>query len=283
MAELSNDTSAGKRAMDAGMVERWGDALLAWARGVMTVERFEASETFFEKVGHYALMLSVILGFLFGTVCAIKSNVMATFSKGLLWVPIVLVLQYTAAKFLSVSRSLIKSSPSQLASESFLSCTAILNLVFGVAALAGLSYSAIKDANLGAFLLGVVFFVLCELLVCLCLNPSTLNISVIPATGAGQEAVGVLTFFMKGLMRLVPIAFGIGSASGVVMIVIAFIQVFRGQSFPELESAGPAGSVILFSASLPLASYLAFILYYLAIDISRAILSLPEKLDALRK
>ena len=41
--------------------------------------------------------------------------------------------------------------------------------------------------------------------------------------------------------------------------------------------------MVLGAVALPLAAYLAFIVYYLSIDVLRAILAVPEKLDALRK
>ncbi|MFH2042694.1 MAG: hypothetical protein ABIJ35_09260, partial [Acidobacteriota bacterium] len=85
--------------------------------------------------------------------------------------------------------------------------------------------------------------------------------------------------------RLVPILFGVGITVGLILLVIDFTGVFGSES--QLTAAWnnapkTAGTITLFGL-LPFLSYIAFVIYYLAIDIIRAILALPGKLDELIK
>ncbi len=267
---------------DAFTAVRWDDQALAWTKSMMTAPRYEALESWVEKAGHYALLAAAALGLIWGIVSAFKSNQLSPFLAGLVWLPIVGVAQYAAFKFSSTSRGLIRSSGSQLSSSSFLACIALWSLLLGLVALAGFTYGAIRMDSLSFFGTGVGLFVAGELVVWLCLNPSLLNIVIIPASTAGEEAIGVLTFFMKTLLRLVPVAFGIGVIVGDLGIFAAIIQLFRSQGFSIVDAPSSAWLVIV-SAALPLIGYVLFLINYLVLDILRAILAIPEKLDAIGK
>ena len=280
----STDTSVEQEATkwDAFIAVRWGDQALAWIRRVMTAARYEALELWVEKAGHYALIVAVILGLIYGIDSALKSNQLSPFLIGIIWIPCVGVAQYGAFKFSSTSRGLIKSSGSQLSSSSFLACLALWSLLLGIIALAGSTYGAIRMDSLSSFGTGLVAFAACELVVWLCLNPSLLNISILPASTAGEEAIGVLSFFMKALLRLVPIAFGVGVIVGDLGILAAIIRLFRGEEF-SMTGAPSSAWLVLGSAALPLIGYVLFLLNYLMLDMIRAVLAIPEKLDVIGK
>lgn len=267
---------------DAFTAVRWGDKILAWAQRVMTAVRFDAIENGVEKSGHYALIVAAGLGLIYGVVGAFKWNQLSPALIGLVWIPCVGVAQFGAFKFASTSRGLIKSSASQLSSTSFLACLALWSLLLGVIALVGLTYDAIRNDSLSTFGTGLVVFAACELGVWLCLNPSLLNISILPASTAGEEAIGVLTFAMKALLRLVPIAFGVGVIIGDCAILAAIIRLFRDQEYSVMGSLSAAW-MVLGSAALPLIGYVLFVVNYLCLDVIRAILSVPEKLDVISK
>jgi hypothetical protein len=268
----------GTKKWDAFTVVRWGDQALAWANRVMTVSRYEALESRVEKIGHYALIAAAALGLIYGIVAAFKWDQLSPFLMGIAWLPCVGVAQYAAFKFSSTARGLIRTSGSQLSSQSFLVCLALWSLILGIITLVGFTYMAIRMDSFSSFGMGVGAFVIFELVVWLCLNPVLLNISIIPASTAGEEAIGVLTFFMKTLLRLVPIAFGVGVIVGDVEIIAAIIRLFRGQEYSVMGVASGAW-MVLGSAALPLIGYVLFVLNYLVLDIIRAILSVPGKLD----
>ena len=280
----STDTSVeqGATKWNAFTAVRWGDKALAWANHVMTAARYEAVESWVEKAGHYALIVAAGLGLIYGIVGAFKWNQLSPAITGVVWIPCVAVAQYTAFKFSSTSRGLIRSSGSQLSSKSFLDSLALWSLLLGGIALVGLTYGAIRADELSTFGSGIVAFAACELVVWLCLNPALLNISILPASTAGEEAIGVLTFFMKALLRLVPIAFGIGVIVGDFQILAGIIRLFRDQEY-SISGASSAGWLVLGSAALPLIGYVLFVLNYLFLDVIRAILAVPEKLDVIAK
>ncbi len=248
----------------------------------MTAVRYEAVESWIEKAGHYALLVAAGLGLIYGVVGAIKCDQLSFVLMGVAWIPCVGVAQYSAYKFSSTSRGLIKTSSSQLSSGAFLTCLALWNLLLGVISFIGLTYCAIKIDSLSVFMSGIVAFAICELVVWLCLNPSLLNINIVPASTAGEEAVGFLTFAMKALLRLVPIAFGIGIIVGDFLMLSSLIVLFRDE---ELWMTIGFSSVffVLGSAALPLIGYVLFVLNYLFLDVIRAILSIPAKVDAIAK
>jgi len=169
-----------------------------------------------------------------------------------------------------------------LSSSSFLACLALWSLLLGVIALVGLTYVAIKSDSLSTFGTGIVVFAACELVVWLCLNPTLLNINILPASTAGEEAIGVLTFAMKALLRLVPIAFGVGVIVGDFELLASIIRLFRDQEDSVMGSS-LAAWMVLGSAALPLIGYVLFVLNYLFLDVIRAILAVPEKLDYIGK
>jgi hypothetical protein len=133
-------------------------------------------------------------------------------------------------------------------------------------------------------LLGVGGFVVFGYMALVALHPTTLNIS-IPAdeSCAGEEAIGVLMFLLKVLLRLAPVAFGAGVLCGAMLMGYACYQVsFAGESvFVGLMSAMVARVILVGFAVLPLAVFLLFLLYSLSVDLCRAILILPGKIDKL--
>jgi len=278
------DTSAaqGTKKWDAFTAVRWGDQALAWVGRVMTAARYETVEAWVEKAGHYALVVAAGLGLVYGLVGAFKWNQLSPALIGIVWIPCVGVAQYAAFKFASTSRGLIRSSGSQLSSKAFPACLALWSLLLGIIALVGYSYVAVRMDSLSSLGMGLVAFAICELTVWLCLNPALLNINIVPASTAGEEAIGVLTFAMKALLRLVPIGFGVGVIVGDFEILAAIIRLLRDQEF-AITGSESAAWMVLGSAALPLIGYILFVLNYLLLDVIRAILAVPEKLDVIGK
>jgi hypothetical protein len=260
---------------------RWGDKLLAWVKAVLTPARYDAAATGLEETGHWALIVAAAAGLIFAIIGSIKSDTLSDLLVGIGWVVLIMVAQYVAGKLSTAQRILIKSSPSEMSSSSFLSCVALLNLITGILALGGLVVMAIKLEDWELFGAGVGIFVLCELVVCLCLNPDMINMTISASSTPGQEAIGVLTFVMKSLLRLVPVAFGIGAISGATGMIWMIIQLLRDQLSSSLASL-PVAGLTLGAAALPFVSYLLYVFFYLGIDLMRSLLVLPGKVDALR-
>lgn len=242
----------------------------------LTVGLLEFSVTWMYKIGHFALIVAAGLGFLFTFVFAIKFNSFDVFLMGLAWVILVFVVQYTAHRFSDAGDGLIRNNPTTLSSKAFLDCFGFLTLIGGVVVLIMAVVKAIQLGSFAEFLFGLGFFLLLEFLALISFNPSIVNVEVTEGTSAGQEAIGIITFFLKGLMRLIPIFFGVGVVIATILLFISFIKLFGDQAQYAMGMGTQNAVYILFSGLLPFASYIFFVLYYLVIDMIRAILSIPE-------
>ena len=242
----------------------------------LTVGFLEFAVTWLYKIGHFGLIVAAGLGFLFTMVFAIKSNSFNAFLMGIAWIILVFVVQYTAHRFSDAGDGLIRNNPTTLSSKAFLDCFGFLTLIGGVVFLIMSIVRAIQMESFTEFLCGLGFFLLLEFLALISFNPSTVNVEVTEGTSAGQEAIGIITFFLKGLMRLIPIFFGVGVVIGTILLFISFIKLFGDQARYAMGMGTQNAIYILFSGLLPFASYLFFVLYYLVIDMIRAILAIPE-------
>jgi hypothetical protein len=249
------------------------DRILAWAKKTLPPEKFETLSGWFAKYGHVGLVCAQILTVLYWTIVAIGNRSWIWFFLGLGYAILLVILQYTADKFLSAGDTLIKSSPSRLSSEAFLNCLALIAVAAGVGAIV----MGIMTRSWVQFTEGLGFSAICISIAYIALNPSLANIKVSKETAAGEEAIGILSFVVKAVVRIVPFAFGLGSIVGSFALLLATFGALKGS---DGVSGNPMDLVIV-CACLPFASYILFTVYHLIIDILRAILVIPGKLDKL--
>ncbi len=252
------------------------EKVVSFFRAKLTVELLEFAVTWLYKIGHFGLLFAAGLGFLFTMVYAIKFNSFYAFLMGIAWVILVFVVQYTAHRFSDAGVGLIRNNPTTLSSRAFLDCFGFLTLIGGVVVLIMALVTAIRVDSFAEFLYGLGVFLFLEFMALISFNPSVVSVVVTEGTSAGQEAIGIITFFGKGLMRLIPIFFGVGVAIGTVLLFISFIKLFGDSAMQAFGMGNENAMYILFSGLLPFASYIFFVLYYLLIDMIRAILTIPE-------
>jgi len=265
------------------------DIALDQVRAQFTARFVDSIANIFVCCGHYGLYAAMAATFLFAMLLGVKTETKAetleAIFDGLIWLLVLAVLQYVAFRFCGALDRLNRTTEGTISSTSFMDCFALLNLAIGVATLLTGAVWAVQEETYSWALFGLVVFAVCEYLAFVSLNPSTLNISVTPAARVGEEAIGVLTFLLKAVLRLVPVAFGAGVIYGTLLVAYACIEVFTEDSGPLVaqQTAGGGKKWLAYFAALPFATYLFFLVYYLSIDVTRAILSLPGKLDRLRK
>jgi hypothetical protein len=229
-------------------------------------------------VGHFGIIVAAGLGFLFSLIFAIKVNSFNGFLMGIVWVLLLFVIQYTAHKFSSAGENLIKNNPSQLASKTFLDCFGFLVLIGGAVMFIMSLVDLIKGAPFKVFLEGLAIFVFLEFVALVAFNPKTIMVKIVKNNSAGQEALGIITFFIKTMMKLIPILFGALIVIGTVMLFVYGIKLFGdGAGFAWRVIQIGVAPQIIYAALLPFLSYLGFVLAYLIIDLIRAILSIPEE------
>lgn len=251
------------------------DHLLDWARRVFPPNRFDLVADNSAQYGHYALVAAQMLALIVGFAGALKFSDAGVLFWGLGMSLLLVILQYTAAKFLRAGGTLIGSSPSRLSSAAFLDCLALLAEVVGI--LAFLSF--LTRADLGLAFVGLGIWALCDAIAFIALNPAMANITIEKGVAAGEEAIGIMSFFVKAIVRIVPIAFGVGTILGAVALFFAFFSVITKGN---IEPAKAALGFLVVCTCMPFASYVCFVLYHLAIDLMRSVLILPHKIDELK-
>ncbi len=272
------------RGVDLKSVPDQSTRLLEWVlvklRYYLSAKLFETSRALLVRCGQWGLVVAAVVILLYGTYCAIKAEVFSVFWLGFGWVFLLAVLQFIAARLLPSEENLISTSSSQLSSVAFLEC---LGLLFALAsvfcAVRGL-VQAIRAETLVPLWSGLGSFLFFVFLTALTLRPELVNVNVVPGTRAGQEAIGLATFFIKTFIKLVPVMFGAGILVGTLSLLVQVVNVIRAGGVPPGFTA-VWGSLLLIggSAILPLLAFVGFICAYLSLDIIGAILSIPGKLD----
>ncbi len=245
-------------------------------------------------IGQYAVLGGTALTLLYAIFAAIKFNSFALFGTGLGFIVALAVAQFAAIRFLNAATRTIANTPSQISSPAFLECTGLLLLLAAVGSLAGGVVTAIRVESIIPLLPAFFFAATFTYFGATALHPKLVNVN-LGVGSAGEEGVGLLSFFFKAALKLVPLYFVLLAIGGDLAILASFTE--RGQAFasvvgsvlqfvpiPMDTSAGFSGSaVVMLAALLPMIGYFLFLLGYLVIDLVRAVLSVPTKLDALRR
>lgn len=253
------------------------EKLVEFFKGLLTKELLLFCIKWLSVIGHIGIVVAAAVGFLFALIFAIKSNSFNAFLLGIVWVLLLFVIQYTAHKFSNAGEELIKNNPSQLASKTFLDCFGFLALIGGVVIFVISLIQLIQGSRFFDFLTGVGSFIFLEFVALVAFNYKEISVKVVKKNSAGQEAIGIITFYIKTLMKLVPILFGAFVVLGTVMLFIEGVRLFgNGAAFAWSRIQYTIAPNILKAALLPFLSYLMFVLSYLIIDIIRSILAIPE-------
>lgn len=235
-------------------------------------------------LGYIAAALLVVLALL---ILGVRSESFRIFFTGLLLVaPAAAILHYLAVLFLDAGDSLLRKSHSELSSPAILSFLSLAFLLGAVGFFMSALYGIIVGYSFATF--GVRMGISLVLLYAcgIALNPETVNVGPGKDMTAGEEALGISMFLVKLPVRLVPFLFGVGSVVGVCValyLLYLVVAVFgRDAHFVTDETLSKA-HYILAVALLPFLTYVGFALSYLVVELLRAILRTPSKIEALRQ
>jgi hypothetical protein len=279
---------------------------LSMAKGRLNEDFINASITFFKKAGHYAIMVGGGLGLIKCIISAIKTNQLIPALIGIVFVVALAILQFTAIAFLDSGDRLIANTPDRVSSKSYLECIGLFAILIGIGFLAGGLFVGVKVGGMNGFVTIIIpcaiVFILLLYKAAIAFNPQTVNVR-IEKTSAGDEAVGLLGFLQKSVLKLVPSLFFLLAVLGDLMILSSFSSAHArpadaasnldmsmdvGQSaggLPLLQLfgvtqmlAGYGGIVLVLLACLvPLLFYILFLLVNLVREVIQAILSLQTK------
>jgi hypothetical protein len=268
--------------------------LLARTSRALAPALIETSLTAAKKFGHFAVLAGAALTIVYAIFGAIKYDSFAIFAVGLGLVVALAVAQFAAIRFLSAADAIIANTPSRISSPAFLECAGLLIVLLAAITLLGGIGGAISARSLMPLVPAVLLGLTLTCFGAIALHPEVVNVQLAPGS-AGEEAIGLLSFLFKGGLKLVPWFFLVLSAAGSLTILLGFFG--NGGAFANLAHAaanslplpvqvpgGLSGSALVLVACLvPILSYFVFLLEYLVVDVLRAVLSVPAKLDAMRR
>ena len=271
-----------KKILNETVTAVWIDKFLNNLKKGYFSDFLEKNEKWLVATGLFGLYLSGVLGLLASLVLAMRYEFVGygTIGLGVVWLLLCVIIHYIAFKFLPTLSHLVKNTPTQLSSKSFLDSMALLAGIAGILSLLGGLYWWIKTSSFDPFVVGIFVFIFCGYILSLCLVPKNLNIEIIEKTSAGEEFLGLISFFMKGFLKLVPVLF----AAGVILTIINIIELLFAK-FGSMDQINMQYVEIGNYANLsllPLTAYFLFLLYYFVIDLAMAILVVPGKLDDLK-
>ena len=280
----SNDSAGNplERREQTGITSVWIDNFFNYLRKGYFSDFLDKNVDWLTRWGLNGLYVSAILGLLTSLYVPFKYDQIEfsySIATGLAWVLVCIVAHYTAVKFLPNLDKIIKATPTKLTSGAFTDSFALIAGIAGVASLVAGAYFAISTENVDLFIYGVFAFIFCEYLMSLSLNPEILGIEITEKTTAGEELIGILSFIMKGFLKLIPVLFG----SGIILGIVRIFDILLGEVEYIQELVGQISAVgsLTAAAFLPVTGYLAFLLYYFSLDVLASIIAIPQKLDNL--
>lgn len=258
------------------------EKIVGGMRKLLTPKLLDFCTRWLRTLGHYSILIASCLSLLIGIIGAIRLKNFNFFLYALAFSIGIFIIQYTAKRFSHAGEILIENNPSSMSSSAFLDSLGLLAMISGIIIFLYNVYLAIDIPSFTPLLYGLAYFLFLEFVALVAFHPHTATLKVVDNTSAGEEAIGIITFFIKKLMRLVPIVFGIGL---IVYTILLFVNGFISPGlFSDIKKGFAAqavfmrfGNIISF-ALLPFLSYIFFVFAYLVVDLIRAILSIPEKM-----
>lgn len=278
------------------------DVLLDAARDQLDAAFVAGAARLFTLCGHYGLCLAMLLLLAIHGLAAARAKSGEYLFLGLAWVVALVVLQYTAVRFLKALEQLNRTTSGKIPSTAFADSLALASLVLGLAGLIGLAAWALYMQQLIWLVPALASFILLEYLAAVAVNPAALNVKLSPEAGAGDEAMGNCSLLVKAIARAVPVAYGVGVAAGCIQLLLTLVNLVSPPQSPSAEMldmadaaavlpqlavlstfarVAVAAQLLAVAAALPLAAYGFFLVYHLLIDVVQSVLALPRVLERL--
>lgn len=267
--------------------------LVALATRALTPDLVRRVTGWSRVAGNYAVLAGIVLTFIFGIIFAVKLKSFGAFVSGFVLALAIMLTHYVAGRFMASSDKIITGTPGRISSMAVLECFGLLMLLGAIAVLGGGIYMTFVLKSAMPLITAIVGALLIMLAAAITLNPVTLGIEEGNAS-AGEEALGLLSFALKIWLKLVVPLFCLLAVAGCVLTVWGWFDSsvlnLRLGSIPFLPfidmfmASGMAGpSLVLYACMTPIIVYLWFIFASLVLDLARAILAIPVKLDNLNR
>jgi GYF domain 2 len=258
--------------------------LLQGLRRGLTETGLDRTDRIARQTGHVfyiAAALFIVVAFM---ILGIRSDSFHIFFSGLLILaPAAIILHFLAVLFLDAGTSLLRKSPSELSSPAVLTLAALVFVAGSLCCLLMGIYGLITGDPFVQLLLRLGGFAVLLYACAVALNPATVNVTAGADLSAGEEALGIGMFLVKLPLRLVPFLFGVGSVVGLCAAVYLIYLIATEEPLFVTDPAHQIAHGVLAVALVPFVAYLGFAVAYLLVDLLRAILRTPARIDALRE
>ncbi len=277
------------------------DYLLNAFRSLISARVIEKTVSVLATAGGFCLLAYVGLYLLFSLCIGAKKEAIEAVVGGGITAIILVAIQYAAWRFTRALESLIKTTPTQLNSTAVPDTLGLLFFAGGIMTFVmgifdpigmtvlmnyvGILFSIDNETIKWGITIagGIGFTCILMLMAMICIQPTGMNISICKEEmSAGQEAIGVIAFLMKASARVVVASFGLGVMIATGALLLAFVPLFQDNGIREAEMAAESSLWVAKRCGLmPLYIYLLLLVWFVAGDVVKAIISLPGKLDRL--
>jgi hypothetical protein len=257
------------------------DIVLNVVRSQYTTTFVESTTQRFTIVGKFGYLAAMALSVLVAVLLTFKESPFdgSHLTEGAISLLALAVLQYVGGRFCEAGEQLNRSTSENVSSVAFLDCVALLAMVAGITALIVSLFFGVHGLYWAIFA-GLAAFVVAQFVAFTAIHPSLANVQVVPQSRPSEDALALIGFFAKTLVRVAPVVFGAGAAFGCALLLYACAQAVPSSSAAEAWlNAIIATAVLRWTGAFPLAAYLVYLLIYLLLDVLRAILVIPGKLD----
>ena len=270
--------------------------LLGKLSGWLSADLLETSLRLGGRYGHFAVLAGAVFGLILAAKLAINLHSVALFATaGIGFVLAVAVAQFSAQRFMSAGNKLIANTPNRLSSKSFLECVGLFAILGAVGSLVGGIVTSVQSDSLIPLIPAILMTAYLLYFAMTALHPEELNVNVAGETTAGQEAISLLSFFCKVGLKLAPLYFFLLATVGAIFTLLALFNI--GQEASQMILAmlpmppmlnmmaanSPGQMLVIVACLVPVLIYFFFLIWYLVLDLMRAILAIPGKLDELKK
>ena len=138
-------------------------------------------------------------------------------------------------------------------------------------------WGAVLQFNGAAFVRALIAAAVAVLMIIICSNPSLIGVKPGYPTNAVEECLTILLVPVRFVLSLLSVLIGVGSVCG---LVYGIVTVF---TYGPLLASMVFGGTALVPLVLPLAVYCGYLLAMFVLDLYRAIVCIPRKLDDVRR
>jgi|GEM_PF-2006516 len=253
--------------------------LLTLLKKIITIELLNKAFDSTKITSNWIITAFIILTPIFGIIASIKlggSGDVFLMSLGVSFA--LIVLQYISKGFVLALDKVIKNSSVTFTTDAFPNAIGLLTIISAIG-LFILALFCMNDSLAGGFGM-IIGSLVIFILGCTYMTSGIINININENNSPGEDAIGLISYIINGIAIIWPFIYVGVAISGMIFLTTAVIN---SNNFVTIICLGTGYTYLISAVLLPVYFYITYILYFLLIDILKAVLSIPRKLDALKE